>query len=263
MIRVAICGTGTMGRLVLDTIEAQPDLQAVGFVEPLAQGDDKVQSGEKIYPVYQDPGTLFEKTHPDVVVDFTNAQFTPTLVEAALAHGVRPVIGTSGVAVETIDRLRAGCVEASLGAVYAANFAIGAVLQMYMAALASRFFDSAEIIELHHDRKVDSPSGTALTTARLMRAARDEDFTMNVPALEHLPHARGGDLGGIPIHSVRLPGFVASQEVIFGGFGQTLTLRHDTTGREAFMPGVVIAVHEVMNRTALVEGLDQLVGLGK
>ena len=263
MIRVAICGTGTMGQLVLETIKAQDDLQPVGFVEPLAQADDEHRaSSGTTYGVHADPAALFERTHPDVVVDFTNAQFTPALVEAALKHGVRPVIGTSGVDAATIERLRAGSAAAGRGAVYAANFAIGAVLQMYMAALASRFFDSAEIIELHHDRKVDAPSGTALTTARLMRAARDSDFTMNVPTLEHLPHARGSETGGVPIHSVRLPGLVASQEVIFGGFGQTLTLRHDTTGREAFMPGVVIAIREVMNRTGLVEGLDQLVGLG-
>ena len=263
MIRVAICGTGTMGRLVLATIEAQDDLQPVGFVEPLAQGEEQVEgAGGAIYPVLADPNALFERTHPDVVVDFTNAQFTGVLVEAALAHGVRPVIGTSGVDAAIIERLREGSASAGRGAVYAANFAIGAVLQMHMAALASRFFDSAEIIELHHDKKVDSPSGTALTTARMMRAARDEAFAMNVSAQEHLPHARGAEHGGIPIHSVRLPGFVASQEVIFGGFGQTLSLRHDSTGRESFMPGVVIAVREVMNRTTLVDGLAALVGLG-
>ena len=263
MIRVAICGTGTMGQLVLETIEAQEDLQPVGFVEPLAQADAEHRaSSGTTYGVHADPGALFERTHPDVVVDFTNAQFTLTLIEAALKHGVRPVIGTSGVDAATIDRLRAGSAAAGRGAVYAANFAIGAVIQMHLAAIAARFFESAEIIELHHDRKVDSPSGTALATAAMMRAARDADFAMNVPTLEHIPHARGGVVGGVPIHSVRLPGFVASQEVIFGGFGQTLTLRHDTTGREAFMPGVVIAIREVMSRTALVEGLDALVGLG-
>ncbi|RLT43002.1 MAG: 4-hydroxy-tetrahydrodipicolinate reductase [Chloroflexi bacterium] len=263
MIRVAICGTGTMGQLVLATIEAQDDLQPVGFVEPLAGSIDAHHASSDVtYPVFPDPAMLFDATHPDVVVDFTNAQFTPALVQAALAGGVRPVIGTSGVDAATIERLRAGSAAAGLGAVYAANFAIGAVLQMHMAAIASRFFDSAEIIELHHDQKVDSPSGTALTTARLMRDARGSDFGMNVPALEHLPHARGAEAGGVPIHSVRLPGFVASQEVIFGGFGQTLSLRHDTTGREAFMPGVIIAIREVMSRTALVEGLDALIGLG-
>ena len=193
MIRVAICGTGTMGQLVLETIEAQPDMQPVGFVEPLAQADEQHQaSSGTTYGVHADPHALFERTHPDVVVDFTNAQFTPTLVDAALKHGVRPVIGTSGVDAATIELLRTGSEAAGRGA----------VLQMYMAALAARFFDSAEIIELHHDRKVDSPSGTALTTAALMRAARDDDFTMNRPALEHLPHARGAAAAGIPILSL-------------------------------------------------------------
>jgi len=131
-----------------------------------------------------------------------------------------------------------------------------------MAAIAARFFDSAEIIELHHDRKVDTPSGTAVSTAHLMREARGSDFQANTPELEHLPHARGAQTGGIPIHSIRLPGYVASQEVIFGGLGQTLTLRHDTTGRESFMPGVTLAIREVLNRDHLVVGLDQLVGLG-
>ena len=260
MIRVAICGTGTMGQLVLATIEAQEGMEPVGFIEPLAMHDAAPEDTRSL-PVLPDAGALFAAVSPDVVVDFTNAQFTPTLVEAALAHGVRPVIGTSGVDDATLTRLREGCAAKSLGGVWAANFAIGAVLQMHMAALASRFFDSAEIIELHHDRKVDTPSGTALITARQMRAARGTDFTMNVPSQEHLPHARGANDGGVPIHSVRLPGFVASQEVIFGGFGQTLSLRHDTTGRESFMPGVVIAIREVMQRTTLVEGLDALIGL--
>jgi 4-hydroxy-tetrahydrodipicolinate reductase len=130
-----------------------------------------------------------------------------------------------------------------------------------MAAIAARFFDSAEIIELHHDRKVDSPSGTALTTAQMMRDARARDFASNVPDLMHIEGTRGGSIGGIPIHSVRLPGLVASQEVVFGGTGQTLTIRHDTTGRDSFMPGVLIAIREVMKRDGLVEGLASLVGL--
>ncbi|MEX2031298.1 MAG: 4-hydroxy-tetrahydrodipicolinate reductase, partial [Dehalococcoidia bacterium] len=190
------------------------------------------------------------------------AQFTPTLIEAALKHGVRPVIGTSGVDAKTLTRLREGALASGVGAVYAANFAIGAVLQMYMAAIAARFFDSAEIIEMHHDAKVDSPSGTALSTARVMHDARGRDFEANTPSLEHLEGARGAITGGIPIHSVRLPGFVASQEVIFGGTGQILTLRHDSTGRDSFMPGVMLAIREVMTRDHLVVGLDQLVGLG-
>lgn len=263
MIRVAITGTGQMARLVLATIEAQPDLDPVGLVEPMGATSDQFQGGAQgVYPLTTDPADLFRSVHPDVVVDFTNAAFTPRLVEAALAHGVRPVIGTSGVDAATVERLRAGSAEAKRGAVVAANFAIGSVLQMYMAAIAARFFDSAEIIELHHDRKADAPSGTSLTTAQMMRAARGRDFEMNVTSLHHIEDTRGGAVGGIPIHSVRLPGFVASQEVIFGGTGQLLTLRHDSTGRDSFMPGVLIAVREVMKRDALVEGLAPLVGLG-
>src|SRR5690606_4195414 len=194
-------------------------------------------------------------------VDFTNAAFTPALVEAATQAGVRLVVGTSGVTEGTIEAWRDACASARLGGVYASNFAIGAVLLMHMSAIASKFFDNAEIIELHHDRKVDSPSGTALSTARLMRDARGRDFEANTPDLEHLEGARGARTGGIPIHSVRLPGFVASQEVVFGGQGQTLSLRHDSTGRDSFMPGVVLAVREVMQRSELVVGLDALVGL--
>src|SRR5690606_12355967 len=156
---------------------------------------------------------------------------------------------------------RAGCAEAGLGGVYAANFAIGAVLLMHMSTIAARFFDSAEIIELHHDRKVDSPSGTAVSTARIMREARGRDFLANTSDLETIEGARGARDGGIPIDSVRLSGFVASQEVIFGGQGQTLTIGHDSIGRDSFMPGVVLAVRGVMKRSELIVGLDPVVGL--
>ncbi|MDA0815837.1 MAG: 4-hydroxy-tetrahydrodipicolinate reductase [Chloroflexi bacterium] len=263
MIRVAVSGAGQMGRLVLDTVEAQPDMQPVGILEPLGADVEHRTTSGTVLGIHSTPAALFEVARPDVVVDFTNAAFTPTLVDAALAHGVRLVIGTSGVDAEVIERLRRGCAEAGRGSVYAANFAIGSVLQMYMATIAARYFDSAEIIELHADRKADSPSGTSLATARLMRDARGSDFVTNTPSLEHLEGARGAAWGGIPIHSVRLPGFVASQEVIFGGTGQLLTLRHDSTGRDSFMPGVMLAIREVMQRDHLVVGLEALVGLGQ
>ncbi|MPZ98294.1 MAG: 4-hydroxy-tetrahydrodipicolinate reductase [Dehalococcoidia bacterium] len=261
MIRVVVSGAGQMGRLVLETIEAQDDLQPAGIIEPMGGAAEVRATSGTVYGTHADPAALFAAEHPDVVVDFTNAAFTPRLVEAALEHGVRPVIGTSGVDAATLERLRAGLAERRLGGVVASNFALGAVLLMHMAMLASKFFDSAEIIELHHDRKVDAPSGTALTTARLMREARGRDFDHNIPDLTPLDGTRGGEHGGIPIHSVRLPGLVAHQEVLFGGTGQTLTLRHDTTGRDSFMPGVLLAVREVMHREALVEGLDGLIGL--
>ena len=257
MMRVVVSGTGQMGTLILDTVENAEDMQAVGILEPIAPEVDS----HSVLATHADPSQLFEVTKPDVVVDFTNAAATPALVEAALKHGVRPVIGTSGITEETMNRLRHGCAEQGLGAVVAANFAIGGVVLMYMAQLAARYFESAEIIELHHDRKVDAPSGTALATAQIMRAARDNDFDHNVPEMTTIDNTRGGVYGGVGIHSVRLPGLVAHQEVIFGGQGQTLTLRHDSTGRDSFMPGVLLAIREVMERDHLVEGLDQLVGL--
>jgi 4-hydroxy-tetrahydrodipicolinate reductase len=145
--------------------------------------------------------------------------------------------------------------------VVAANFAIGAVLMMHFARQAAPFFEHAEIIELHHDQKVDSPSGTAKTTAELMRAARDHDFVHPDSEKEPLPGARGAQFGGVALHSVRLRGLVAHQEVIFGGLGQSLTIRHDTTGRDSFMPGVVMGTREVMKLDRLVVGLDALFGL--
>ncbi len=255
MIRVVVSGTGQMGTLTRATIEAQPDMEVTGVIEPMGK------QGSHLYPIGDDPVALFAIAKPDVVVDFTNASFTGRLVDAALAAGVRPVIATSGVPGEVVDRLREGSAAAQRGAVIAPNMALGAVVLMHLADIAARYFESAEVIELHHDQKVDAPSGTALETARRMRAARGANFAHNEPSLEHVPGARGAQVGGVGLHSVRLPGLVAHQEVIFGGLGQTLLLRHDSTGRDSFMPGVLLAVREVMNLKGLVEGLGVLLGL--
>tara|TARA_Y100000588_G_scaffold301404_1_gene323275 strand:+ start:3728 stop:4504 length:777 start_codon:yes stop_codon:yes gene_type:complete len=257
MIRVVISGTGQMGTLIIGAVEDEDDMSPVGILEPISP----IHSSSDGLPLQSDPGELFRATSPDVVVDFTNAEAAPALVEAALEYNVCPVIGTSGIADKTLKRLREGCAKQGLGAVVAPNFAIGAVLLMYMARLGSQYFHSAEIIELHHDEKVDAPSGTALMTARLMREMRTSNFRHNEPALTHIDGTRGGVEGGVGIHSVRLPGLVAHQEVIFGGQGQTLTLRHDSTGRDSFVPGVLLAIREVIEQDHLVEGLDQLVGL--
>ena len=262
MIRVAVSGTGNMGGTVLRAVEAQEDMEAVGIIAPRREHGEHVAAGGAVYAMHADPAALFAGAHPDVVVDFTNAQFTPRLVQAALEAGVRPVIGTSGVPAETLEALQRGCGERRMGAVVAPNFAIGAVVLMHLATIAARHFDAAEIIELHHDRKVDAPSGTALETARLMRAARGSDFAHPDPELTHIEGTRGGAEGGVGIHSVRLPGLVAHQEVIFGGQAQTLSLRHDSSGRDSFLPGVLLAIREVMRREELVVGLDKLIGLG-
>ena len=263
MIRVAVSGSGNMGSQVLATIEAQDDLEPVGIVEPMGvEGSEITAASGAVYPANGDPAALFAEVAPDVVVDFTNASFAPTLVEAALAHGVRPVIGTSSIPDVVVERLRAGLAERQLGGVVAPNFALGAVVLMHLAKVAAPHFDAAEVIELHHDGKVDSPSGTAVATAQLIREARGEDLSHPESQIEHVQGARGAQFGGVGLHSIRLPGLVAHQEVIFGGLGQTLTLRHDSTGRDSFMPGVLLAVREVMGREGLVYGLDALIGLG-
>lgn len=255
-IRIVISGSGKMGRQVAEAVANDSEMGAVAYVDGLATDD--VIGG---LPVYHDPVHCFDDTKPDVVIDFTNSAWTPGLTEAAIARGVRMVIGTTGLSSEFMAWVERETHERRVGVVVAANFAIGAVLMMHFAKQAARFFESAEIIELHHDQKVDSPSGTAITTAELMRAARENAFTHKDSDREPLPNARGAELGGIAIHSVRLPGLVAHQEVLFGGLGQTLSIRHDTTGRDSFMPGVLIAAKAVMGLDHLVVGLDALFGL--
>lgn len=250
-----------MGRQTLEALDAAPDLEPIGVIEAQRpEGEVTLPSGRRV-PMRAEPRAALAEFRPDVVVDFTVAGWTPMVARAAIEAGARPVIGTTGLDdafLEELDRLAR---ERGLGAVVAPNFAIGAVLLIHMARLAARYFDHAEIIELHHDQKIDAPSGTALATAREMLAARGRPFERPRTEREPLPGTRGGELDGIAIHSVRLPGLVAHQEVLFGGVGQTLTLRHDSTGRESFMPGVLLACREVMRRVGLVRGLDALIGL--
>ena len=261
-IRVVVSGTGNMGREVLAGVVHESGMEPVGVLEKFSSEDTIQLPGVSgVVPQSADPAVLLERVQPDVVIDFTNAGWTPLVVDAALERGVRLVIGTTGLPDAWLDELDARCRARGVGVVVAANFAIGAVLMIHMAKVASRFFDAAEVIELHHDRKVDAPSGTALTTAREMLSGRDGPFDRNVPENETLAGTRAADVGGITIHSVRLPGLVAHQEVIFGGQGQTLTIRHDTTGRDSFIPGVLLATREVVERTELVRGLAELVGL--
>jgi 4-hydroxy-tetrahydrodipicolinate reductase len=227
LIGVLVSGAaGRMGQAVLAAVEADPGMAVVGRADPaLAPGDGA-------YPDV--PAALASAAGAiDVMVDFTQPAVVFENARACLAAGVHAVIGTTGLSAEQLAELRALAEGGPANAVVAPNFAVGAVLMMRFAAEASRHLPRAEIIELHHDRKLDAPSGTALRTAGLMA-------------------------GEVPIHSVRLPGLVAHQEVILGGVGETLTIRHDSLSRESFMPGVLLAVREVGRRPGLTVGLEPL-----
>ncbi|MEX0782995.1 MAG: 4-hydroxy-tetrahydrodipicolinate reductase [Dehalococcoidia bacterium] len=257
-IRVLASGSGKMGRQVGAAVHAQADMELLGFVDAFASADHC-----EGLPCLRDPELAVREFHPDVIIDFTNAAWTPPLAQAAIPAGVRLVVGTTGLSNDFLTWLGAQCATRKVGAVVAPNFAIGAVLMMHFARQAARFFDNAEIIELHHDQKVDAPSGTAKTTAELMAAARKDPFVYPETEKETIPGSRGARFENLAIHSVRLPGLVAHQEVIFGGLGQTLTIRHDTTGRDSFMPGVLAATRAVVGLDHLVVGLDAMLGLAE
>ena len=186
-------------------------------------------------------------------MDFTSASFAPEHVAWGIEHGVHVVEGTTGFEVDDAWR------DAPVGIVIAPNFAIGAVLMMRFAEQAARFFDAAEVLELHHDQKKDAPGGTAIATARAIAAARAGTWSAPAGDDRH-PGARGADVDGVRVHAVRLPGLLAHQEVILGGPGQTLTIRHDSTDRASFMPGVLLAIRWATEHPGLTIGLDPILG---
>jgi 4-hydroxy-tetrahydrodipicolinate reductase len=262
-LRVVVSGTGFMGREVLAAVARETDLEPVGVLEKFSDETEVAVPGIELarLPMSKDAGQLLAQTKPDVVIDFTNAEWTAELAPVAIDAGVALVVGTTGLSEAFLQDLAARCRSKGVGAVVAPNFAIGAVLMVHLAKLASRYFDFAEITEMHQEKKVDAPSGTAHFTAQQMRAARGRPFEHTMPEKETLPGARGAEYEGIAIHSQRMPGFVAHQEVTLGGLGQTLRIRHDSTGRESFIPGVLLATREVVKRKELIVGLDKLIEL--
>lgn len=260
-LRVIVSGTGKMGREVIAGVSGQPDMVVVAVLERFATGDSYVLPDGRALPLSPAPEALFAAVPADIVVDFTFHEWTQQVAPAAIKAGVRPVIGTTGLPEPFLERLARECAEARVGAFVAPNFALGAVLLMHLCRVAAPFFDYAEIIELHHEQKIDAPSGTAMATMREMLHARGRPFLHPETEKFTLQGARGAVEGGITVHSVRLQGLVAHHEVIFGALGQTLTLRHDSTSRESFLPGVLLAVRHLMGRHELVVGLDRLMGL--
>jgi len=266
-VRVGICGaSGRMGKEVVRAILEQPDLALVMAVDTNNVGTDVALNAERLEPC----GTLIEsdleaaitRTRPQVIVDFTNPNAVFDNVMLCIQHNIYCVVGTTGLTPFQLGKIESALKQSKAATLIAPNFAIGAVLLMKFAQEASQYFEHAEIIELHHNQKMDSPSGTAFRTAELMKQTRSRFGTTNLdPASEKeiLPGTRGGTTeANIHIHSVRLPGLVAHEEVIFGGVGQTLTLRHDSLDRTSFMPGVVLAVRKIRYRQGLVYGLENL-----
>lgn len=260
-IKVVVHGaSGKMGREVVSALCPDPDVELVGAIDKDAPSSHlDLPDGSGSVPFSTNLEHILTGCKPDVLVDFTIAPATMPAVRSAVKHGVNLVIGTSGLTPKEIGEIDELARAHQVGAVVAPNFALGAVLMIHLAQLASKYLDYAEIIELHHHKKVDSPSGTAIATAKAMLKARGRPFVR--PAAKGDSASRGKQVEGIAIHSVRLPGLLAQQEVLLGGAGQTLSIKHATISRECFMPGVILAIKEVVKLKGLVYGLDSLLGL--
>ncbi|HEV3012720.1 MAG TPA: 4-hydroxy-tetrahydrodipicolinate reductase [Actinomycetota bacterium] len=263
--RVGVLGaTGRMGQATCRAVLDAPDLELAAVVagsggagRPLR---DLVPDAPEELLVSESLSDLLA-AEAEVVVDFSRPEATAAAVEGLLPEGVHLVSGTTGLPAGLLDELAALAGKTDHGnAVWAPNFALGAVLAMHFAAVAGRVYPAAEVIELHHQGKADAPSGTALRTARAIAAARERS-PREAGADESVAGVRGGEVDGVRVHSVRLPGLVAHQEVIFGGQGEVLTLRHDSLDRSSFMPGVLLAVQAVTTRPGLTVGLEPLLGL--
>jgi 4-hydroxy-tetrahydrodipicolinate reductase len=232
-----------MGTEVCKTVDAADDLELVAMID----------EGDWLFNL--------SDTAADVVVDFTTPDVVMDNLHWCIEQGINAVVGTSGFTESRLKRVRSWLVhKPDLGVVIAPNFAVGAVLMMEFAARAARFFESVEIVEMHHPEKIDAPSGTALRTAEMIATARREAGLGGMPdaTKEEMLGARGSDIEGVRVHSLRATGLIAHQEVLLGTEGETLTIRHDSYDRKSFMPGVLLAVRKVIDRPGLIVGLGAL-----
>ncbi|MDY7020026.1 MAG: 4-hydroxy-tetrahydrodipicolinate reductase [Cyanobacteriota bacterium] len=259
---------GKMGREVVKAVAAASDMTLIGAIDrnpdTLDQDAGSLAGIEPLeVPVTSDrEGTLVmaaQEKQPSVMVDFTHPDSIYDNIRAAIAYGVRPVVGTTGLSPEQIQDLAEFADKASIGCLIIPNFCIGMVLLQQAAVTASQYFDHVEIIELHHNQKADAPSGTAIKTAQMLGELGKSYNQPSVTETEKLSGARGATASeNIHIHSVRLPGLIAHQEVIFGSSGEIYTLRHDTTNRVCYMPGVLLAIRKVLQLKTLVYGLEKI-----
>ncbi len=252
---------GNMGRTVVRMIEQVQDFELVGAVDVSRKGEDIHQilgldsPGVKINDNLK---SVISKTNPDLVIDFTNPEVVMENIKTTISQGIDMIIGTTGISEEELDQIRELNIERN-NILIAPNFAIGAVLMMHFAKQGVKFMDDIEIIEFHHNRKLESPSGTAVKTAEAIKKNQNQED--DIEQIEKISGVRGGKINGINIHSVRLAGLVSHQEVILGSLGQTLTIRFDSISRESFMPGLKLAIRKIEDIEGLVYGFEKLLDI--
>ena len=259
-IRVVVNGaTGKMGTETVAAVQREDDLKLVGATCRRERGNTLPVAGGNEVPLSTNLEDLLAQNRPDVMVDFTNASACMEAVPVAAAYSTNMVLGASGLTEEHLKQLDALAHDNNIGIIVAPNFALGAVVLKKLAEQAAPYFDYVDIIEAHHEAKIDAPSGFAMALAHSL--GDQKQFTRNVTEKENLPGTRGGEHNGVTIHSLRMPGRSAHHEVVMGAAGQTISLRHDTLGRDCYMPGVVRCIREVVQRPGLVVGLENILGL--
>ncbi|WP_027963359.1 4-hydroxy-tetrahydrodipicolinate reductase [Halalkalibacillus halophilus] len=261
-INIIVAGPrGKMGIEALQLIKETERFELVGCIDRKNEGKlvEEVDGLPSINaPIFTDANKAFDQVNADILVELTNPEVGFEHTKKALLHGIRPVVGTSGFSSAQLEELKEISQEQKTGIVIAPNFAIGAVLMMRFSQMAAKYFDHVEIIEKHHDQKLDAPSGTAVKTAQMIQETRNKSNQGHPEEQETIPGARGAEFDGFKIHSVRLPGYIAEQEVIFGQKGQTLKLTHSSTDRRSFMSGVEFAIEQVLELDEYVYGLENL-----
>lgn len=260
-IKVVVHGVlGKMGQEVLRAVAANEGMRPVGAADvATTEGDLALPDGSGTVPISNNLSHVLPGA--DVVVDFTNSEGASNVLRIASAAKVNVVIGSTGLTQHQMSEAKRLAQQHSIGIVIAPNFAMGAVLMIHLVKQASRFFEYADLTEVHHEEKIDAPSGTAMAIVEAAANGRGKHFTAPAVEKQVVPGTRGGENQGVVIHSGRMPGRVAHHEMVFGALGQTLTIRHDSINRESFMPGVLMAIRGSIQKPGLIVGLDKIMGL--
>ncbi|WP_047985294.1 4-hydroxy-tetrahydrodipicolinate reductase [Ornithinibacillus californiensis] len=250
---------GRMGSEAVNMVLNEPSFNLVSCIDHKTELNPIL--AENNIPVYQNPEECFYANDVDVLIDLTVAKASFNHIIMALQNKISCVVGTTGFTNEQLEEIQQVAKENETGIIIAPNFAVGAILMMHFSKIASKYLEDVEIIEKHHDQKVDAPSGTAVKTAEMIKSVRKSKQQGHPDEIEVLSGARGATDDGIHIHSIRLPGLVAHQEVIFGGEGQTLTIKHDSMNRKSFMDGIKLSVNHVVEIDGLIYGLENVLDL--